>query len=153
MAYAADTKVSIGRSFAEINDMLRKAGANQLAQAEMPDKLAIQCYLSDRLLRFAVTIPPLSAMPTRNGRNSVLDDGQRKAILDQKCRQRARALLLVIKAKLESVESGVETFEEAFLANVVMPGGKTVAERVLPQIQAAYDADDGNMPLMIGFGG
>jgi hypothetical protein len=39
---------------------------------------------------------------------------------------------------LESVESGVETFEEAFLANVVTPGGGTVYERLQEPLALEY---------------
>jgi hypothetical protein len=50
-------------------------------------------------------------------------------------RQQWRALLLCIKAKLEAVASGIETFEEAFLAHVVMPDGRTVYEHTAPRIE------------------
>lgn len=53
-------------------------------------------------------------------------------------RQRGRALLLVIKAKLESIESGVETFEQAFLANVVLANGETVHDRIAGPISDEY---------------
>ena len=51
-------------------------------------------------------------------------------------RQQWRALLLCIKAKLEAVASNIETFEEAFLAHVVMPDGRTVYQHTAPQIEA-----------------
>lgn len=54
---------------------------------------------------------------------------------------RWRTLLLCLKAKLESVESGIETFEDAFLAQIVMPDGGTVAEHVRPRIAEAYAAN------------
>lgn len=38
----------------------------------------------------------------------------------QQLRQRWRALLLAIKAKLEVVETGISTFEEEFLAHIVV---------------------------------
>ena len=44
----------------------------------------------------------------------------------EEVRRRWRALLLVIKAKLESVESGIETFEEAFASQIVLANGQTV---------------------------
>jgi hypothetical protein len=53
-------------------------------------------------------------------------------------RSRWRALLLSIKAKLVSVESGIETFEDAFMAHVVMPDGGTVSEHVGKRIADAY---------------
>src|ERR1700723_2772498 len=57
----------------------------------------------------------------------------------QLARQRWRALLLVIKAKLESVESGIETLEEAFYANIVMPDGRTIYESTRETVRVAYD--------------
>jgi hypothetical protein len=47
-------------------------------------------------------------------------------------------LLLVIKAKLESVENNIATFEEEFLAHIVLPNDKTVADYVVPQVAAMY---------------
>jgi hypothetical protein len=147
MAYAENTSVPIEKSMSEIVALVRKAGAERIAQAEEPERLAIQCFLHDRLLRFAVRLPRLDDMPKRDGGHRWLTDTQLAVKRDQARRQRARALLLVIKAKLESVESGVETFEEAFLANVVMPDGKTVGELALPAIESAYR--DGKQPQML----
>lgn len=125
MPYAAKTDVPLDRSIAEIVKALRKAGADRLAQAEEPGKIAVQCFLNDRLLRFAIGLP----------------DGA------QSRRQRGRALLLVIKAKIESIESGVETFDEAFLANIVTPDGRTIAQWAIPQIDHAYT--EGKMPTQL----
>jgi hypothetical protein len=55
--------------------------------------------------------------------------------------------LLVIKAKIESIESGVETFDEAFLANIVTPDGRTIAQWAVPQIERAYI--EGKMPTQL----
>lgn len=126
MAYAARTEVPLTQSIAQVVAMLKKFGADRIAQAEEPGRVAVQCFLQGRLLRFAVTLP----------------DGP------QAQRQRGRALLLVIKANLESIESGVETFEQAFLANVVMPDGETVADKALPWIEDAY-ASGKTPPLML----
>src|SRR6185437_13211207 len=52
--------------------------------------------------------------------------------------QKWRALLLAIKSKLESVSSGIESCEEAFLAHVVMPDGITVGQHARPRIESAY---------------
>lgn len=125
MAYAAKTDVPLDQSIAEIVKVLRKAGADRLAQAEEPGRIAVQCFLNYRLLRFAIGLP----------------DGA------QSRRQRGRALLLVIKAKIESIESGVETFDEAFLANIVTPDGRTIAQWAVPQIDQAYV--DGKMPTQL----
>ncbi len=44
----------------------------------------------------------------------------------------------MIKATLEAVESGITTFEEEFLAHIVMPDGMTVGNHVRPTIAAWY---------------
>jgi len=49
-------------------------------------------------------------------------------------------LLLAIKARLASVEAGIETFEAAFMPYVVLPDGRTVATAVLPMIESAYQS-------------
>lgn len=147
MAYAENTEVPIEKSIGEIISLIKKAGAERIGQVEDPDWLAIQFFLNDRMLRFRVTFPLLSEIPERDGRGSYLGADQKERKRQQRIRQRARALLLVIKAKLESVESGVETFEEAFLANVVMPDGKTVGEYAVPKIAQAYS--DGRQPKFL----
>lgn len=68
--------------------------------------------------------------------------------MDQEKRRKWRALSLAIKAKLESVRSGIATFEEEFLPHIVMPDGRRVIEWVAPQIEAAYQT--GKMPLLTG---
>lgn len=56
-------------------------------------------------------------------------------------RQRWRALALLVKALLESVESDIVTFEQAFLPYTVVPGtGMTVAEHIGPALETAIEA-------------
>lgn len=151
MAYAETTVVSVEKSISEIIALIKKAGANRVAQAEEPGLIAIQFFLEDRMLRFSVQLAAIEDMPAADRHGYRLDPAVREKKRQQRHRQRARALLLVIKAKLESVESGVETFEEAFLANVVMPDGRTVGQMARPQIAHAYET--GEAPAMFLLGG
>ena len=66
---------------------------------------------------------------------------------EQAVRQRWRALALVIKAKLEAVESGITVFDKEFMAHIVLPDGKTVGEHMLPQIESSYET--GSMPPLL----
>lgn len=138
MAFAETTTVPVERSVAEIVSMVKAAGAERVAQYEEPDGFKIQFQIADRLIRFSVSFPSTDDMPSRDGRGRSLLRSQREARRDQVRRQRARALKLVIKAKLESIESGVETFEQAFLANVVLSDGVTLYERVREPIALEY---------------
>lgn len=65
-------------------------------------------------------------------------------LVAQENRTRWRALLLVIKAKLEAVESNIATFEDEFLAHVLLPNQQTVAEYIGPTVAQIYET--GRMP-------
>lgn len=116
MAYAERTQVPFTKSITDIMAMLRKAGAIQVGQMEEDNRLTIMFGMQDRRVRFRVAWENTEASK----------------------RQRARALLLVVKAKLESIASEVETFEQAFLANIVMADDRTVYERVNTDLALEY---------------
>lgn len=148
MAYAEGTTVAFETSIAEIVRLVKRAGAQQVAQAEGVGEYAIQFTLADRMIRFRLPLQKLDEIPTANGRNQRLTGPQRQDKLVQAHRQRGRALLLVIKAKLESVESGIETLEQAFLAHVVTVGGQTVYERISEGLALEYQT--GRPDITIG---
>jgi hypothetical protein len=152
MAYAENTEVAVEKSIGEIVGLIKRAGADRVAQYEEPGRISIQFFLHERLLKFTVRLPSLGDLPTRDHRGYALTNEQMIKRRDQRHRQRARALLLVIKAKLESVESGVESFEEAFLANVVMSDGQTLYERVAEPIALEYQTGEVR-PNMLLLGG
>lgn len=133
MPYAQTTRVPVTQSRAEIERLLERHKAMQYGTAvDYGTRQArVQFRLHDRIVRFVIALPD----PKKLGNGSRLEQAER---------QRWRALLLVIKAKLESVENAIETFEQAFLANVVMPDDRTVAEILHPVIASAYK--DGKMP-------
>lgn len=69
------------------------------------------------------------------------------AAWEQACRAKWRALYLIIKAKLEAVESGISTIEREFFYDIVLPDGNTVGEFLSPQLDMVYES--GNMPPML----
>lgn len=134
MAYAKNTSVSIDRTEVEIKKLLTKSGAKQVAIAsDIELGMAIIIFsLNDRRIKFTMALP--------NGKNIA----QKK--WEQLCRSKWRALLLCIKAKIESYESGIETFEDAFLAHIVI-GNETVSQKVLPEIATYYES--GKLPPLL----
>ncbi|MFN7930906.1 MAG: hypothetical protein U0Y68_23875 [Blastocatellia bacterium] len=66
---------------------------------------------------------------------------------EQATRQKWRALALVIKAKLEAVESGITTIEQEFLPFIVAADGRTVGEHLIPQLDQ-YCLSGGNLLLL-----
>ncbi len=146
MQYAKDTSVSSEKSQAEIRKIITRYGATKFAFLEEGERAAIMFEVADRRIRFVLPLPDPNdeqffRIARRYERRSTAAARQK---WEQACRQRWRALALAIKAKLEVVESGIATFEEEFLAYVVMPDGVTVGQHVLPNVERAYTT--GRMP-------
>lgn len=125
--FASKTKVPVTQSRAEIERALERYGATAFAYFMQERCATIMFEASARRVRFVLPLP--------------------EAKEEQAVRQKWRALLLCIKAKLESVESGIETFEDAFLAHVVLPDGSCVGENIRPRISEAYKSG-GMVPLL-----
>jgi hypothetical protein len=70
------------------------------------------------------------------GRGQVRTSADMTAALKREERRRWRALFLALKAKLVSIEEGIETFDDAFLAHIVAADGRTVADHLAPQLAA-----------------
>lgn len=147
--YAENTSVAVDASRAEIERTLTRYGADTFAYGWTGDKAQIQFAASNRHVRFILTLPDKAddEFQLTPGRGLQRTEAQAYAAWEQACRQRWRALALVIKAKLEAVEAGISDFEEEFLAHVVLPDGRTAGEWMRPQIDDAYLT--GNMPEML----
>lgn len=149
--YASETSVPVERSRAEIERTLARYGADRFMYAASPEKAMIAFQVKGRHIRM------LLPMPTDKDKKIALDrwgyrrsDSAIDARIQQEARSRWRALGLVIKAKLEAVESGIAVFEDEFLAYMVLPDGGTVGEWARPQIAAAYES--GKMPALLPSG-
>lgn len=148
MAYAKDTSVNQTQSLLEIERTLNRYGADQFMYGRQQDKAAVGFVMNGSQVRIVVPMPNKNSREfwaTPTGR-----DRSESAALkewEQACRARYRALSLVVKAKLEAVESGITTFEEEFMAHLVLPGGQTVGQRLLPDYEEARRT--GNLPPLL----
>jgi len=140
MAYAATTNVAVSKTKGEIDGLLRKHRAAGFGIFEEATRAILVFEMGGRRIVFHLPLP------NRDDKQFLMTArGQRRsgdaalASWEQACRSRWRALFLCIKAKLESIESGIETFEDAFLAHIQMPDGHSVSEHVRPRIAAAYE--------------
>ncbi len=144
MNYANRTEVSPGKSRDEIERTLRRYGATKFMYGWQENAAVIGFEAYNRRIRFVLPLP-------REGEVERTATGRRRRnpqkSLEQAERQRWRALALAVKAKLETVESGIATFEQEFMAYVVLPDGSTVGEWMAPQIETAYRM--GQMPPLL----
>jgi len=150
MKYAHETKVSVAASRTEIEQILTRYGADQFASGFDNEKglALIQFRVRKLCVCFELPLPSRSskAFNTYRRGSSVFTraPAESERLYEQACRQRWRALALCIKAKLEAVECGITTFEEEFLAHVVMPDGQRIGKILVPQLEQAMS--DGRMP-------
>ena len=147
--YAKDTKVPVDRSMSEIRRTLARYEAAAFALIEKSNQAGVAFEMCNRRVRFVIPMPDMQDY-RRNTAGVAMGDVKSQQAYDKEVRRRWRALLLVIKAKLEAVESGVESFEEAFMAQLVLPDGQTMTEWAKPQIEQAYLS--GKMPPLLGSG-
>ena len=152
--YAKDTQVSPERSRAEIEQTLARYGARAFSYGYDEHRAVVMFDAGGRKVRFDLPIPAVKdfAYTAPGGRvwapgARARTPAQRRTAQEKAVRQRWRALALVIKAKLEAVEAGVVTFEEEFLAHVLLPSGETVGEWATPQLAETYAT--GDMPPVL----
>jgi hypothetical protein len=136
--YGATTQVGTGRSREEIERTLVRYGADGFGYGFDGNRAVVTFRMNDIMVRFMLVMPDLQSdefqvTPTGKERS---EDAAYKA-WEQSQRQRWRALNLVIKAKLEAVESGITTFEEEFLAHILLSNGSTIGEHTIPQLEQA----------------
>lgn len=118
MPFAEHTKVPVERTKAELERTLQRFGAEGFGTYTERGRAIVLFSTADRRVRFMLPLP--------------------KDASERELRRRWRALLLCIKAKLESVASSIESFEEAFMAHIVLPEGGTVGDKIKPMIADAY---------------
>lgn len=149
--YAAESDVSPARSRAEIEELLERHGCDQFGYARSATQWVISFRMRRRIIRLRLAIPTLEdgdVALTATGK--LRSEERQEAALEQIRRQRWRALLLIIRAKLEAVEAGIADFSDEFLAGTVLPNGTTFGEWARPQLDAVYET--AAMPALLPTG-
>lgn len=136
--YAATTEVPVAKSKVAIETLLRDHGATEFASGWNPTHDTLQFHMRNQTIRFVLPRPdPNDRRFTRDRHGYVLSPVARSKRIDQADRQRWRALYLVIRAKLEAIQSGIAVYEQEFLAFIVDPGtGMTVGDILIPRLEA-----------------
>jgi hypothetical protein len=128
--FAEGTKVPVSQTRIELEALLRRYGADQSLIGVEVGRAIVGFRIQGLQIKITLATP------------------KGDSAKDQKEERRLwRALLLVIKAKLEACHSGIAVLEDEFLAYTVMADGQTVGEWARPQIAAMYDG--GKMPPLL----
>lgn len=148
MIYAETTSVSVEKTRAELETVLRSYGADAFGYMADPTRAAITFKANGKFVRFMLPLPSPSDKRfteyKRGGYSYCRTKEAARKEWEQACRSSWRALFLAVKAKLVAVQTGIATFEDEFLAYVVLPNQQTVGEMAMPMIEQAYST--GQMP-------
>ncbi len=135
MGYAEGTTVSISKSLMDIDALTARYGAANYSYWKQEKTTTIAFEIDGIGVRIAVNMPERDSEEyTRTDKGKPRSPDVADKAWNQACKSRYRALHLVVKAKLESVETGIATFEEEFLAFIVLPNGYTIGENILPKL-------------------
>jgi len=151
--YAKETSVSVAQTRAEIEDLVTRYGASEFGAFSREGRAVIGFKIprDDGHVVVRVDLP----LPARDDeafaytptiRLLRAHDARFKA-WEQACRSRWRALLLVIKAKLEAVECGISTLEREFLYDIVTGDGRTVGQ--ILQADLGLLIEEGRAPPLL----
>jgi len=150
VSYAEGTSVPVERSMAELRALVQKHGADGFGCAEekSPPRAMIMFRIGGAAVRLVIMFPTerdheVNRTPT--GRARSRESSQVAALAER--RRRWRALVLVTKAKLEAIASGISTLEREFLADLVLPNGRVVHEELAPRL-ARWRETETSVPLI-----
>lgn len=146
--FAEGTKVAIETTRAELERLLRAYGADAIVVGWDGPLSTIAFRIRGRHVKYTIERPSasesvVSSYPSGKPRPRHL---HAEAIAAEH-RRRWRALLLIVKAKLELVAGGDADFEDEFLSHTMLPDGTTVGEWIAPQLDQAYQS--GRMPALM----
>ncbi len=145
--YAQTTSVSSEKSRAEIERILLRYGADGFMYGWEKNTATVMFKMNGRMIKFYLELPDKEQFKYTSIKRRVRGTPEQLKAWEQATRQIWRALALVIKAKLEAVESNITTFDEEFLAHILLPDGTTVGEVAVPRIRLAYET--GEMPKLL----
>lgn len=110
--FAQKTKVPSDKSIGEIRKALDAFGAKKFSLGTRKRHSFLKFTYNKTQVKFYFDTPE------KPGKDATI--AQRKKY-EQALNTRWRQVLLCVKAKLQSVECGLETFEEAFMAHIQLP--------------------------------
>ena len=144
--YAKNTNVSVSKSQAEVQNILRRYGADRFGTMEDKQNAYLMFEYNQLLIQIQVPMPDRNEFThTPTGRKRSKDQIDRE--FEQSVRQKWRALVLAVKAKLEAIESGISSVEKEFLAFVVMHDGSHLSDHLIPKLKQI--ASTGQWPNML----
>ena len=140
MPYAEKTTVSVGKTQEDLRRMIEKHGGDNFiaGSSKSTGELGIVFDAFSRRFRITLSMPPDEEL-RKDKRGYQRSDTAFENAKAQAERSAWRLIYLIVKARTECLDAGVETFEQAFLGYTVLPDTNQVLfDQVAPQIEQAY---------------
>lgn len=138
--YAQDTSVPVEKTRIEIEETLARFGADSFTSGYSGNTAFILFRARERFVKLVLEFPdradPRFTMTAQHRRRT---DTAAQAEWEKERRRLWRSLLLLVKAKLASVEDGIVEFEQEFLPHIVMPDQRTVFDHIRDPVALAYE--------------
>lgn len=141
-AYAQGTDVPVEKSRAEIDRLLSANGATTTAILNNEEISVAAIVFTVKGARFRIELPLPKLEDVRKAAQT-----RRGIDLAQLRRERWRAVLLLLKSKLEIVRLGLSSVEREFMADMVLPGGATVHQALAEGLRRGLA--DSELPKML----
>lgn len=123
--YAEGTKVSVDSSRGELTGILAKHGVQRMGWMGGPEGDELMFELGGGQFRLKIAKPTITEI--RSLYPNAYDEG---AKLEAEWRRRWRANVLLLKAKLEFIDSGDTTLDKELLPYRVLADGRTLEEAI-----------------------
>ena len=114
----------ISKTKTDIEELLAQHGATGFAYATEGDRSLVAFSMSGRRVQIMMVMPSVDDY-ARKARKARRTAAAQRTAWEQVCRQRWRALLLIIRAKLKALESGITTLEsESWSTSCCLTAGR-----------------------------
>lgn len=151
MTYAAGTTVTVEKSKAELERLIRQHGGYNYGSATLDAEGVALVHFAigatdERRRHVRLHLP----LPKQTDFTDARRGGRKRTAAEaweQSCRERWRVLVLAVRAKLELIEAGGSTIDREFLADLALPDGSTVSQRLAGPLAEAYST--GRMPPLL----
>lgn len=134
------TATPVAKSQEDIRWILRKYGADgvQFSEDWTAKKIMIRFLYTVKTIQYSVLfVVPIPDVDARTSNGWQRKGAQMEKLQAQAHRGIWRAVFWAIKSRMEAVEFGIETFQEAFMSHFEIPGtSQTIADVVLPRFEA-----------------
>lgn len=139
--FAAGTTVSVEKSQAEIRELLRKYGVpvDDHYFAGVREGNIFVTFRVDAIY-YRLELPLAKAEDARFAKfaGRAAKPNERQQMADQHAREQWRALLLVTKGLVVSIDAGLP-LKQAFVGQMLLPSNQTVQQAMPQAIQTIYD--------------